>query len=258
MITATPDATDARVEKRLAELTKQRAARKEADDLPRSMTQRELNAYLAETTALDAQINALSHAAAAASFPGPTLDADVEWVAFLNRSFDAIGDERMTIKSPIKDPELKRRADDLGWSMDFIHRGFKGKVTDLPIVTLAPTAIGRLMLAAGYAVEGDGLRGPRGWRGSLPEVEARVKALTAEREKATAKLNALLVSDAERMAQEAEQHSHRAALATMNVTLNEEGTGLVAFTKDGDPLAVSDMTPEQRAAFERFEKATCP
>lgn len=48
MSTATPDATTARAEKRLVELTQQRAERKDADDLPRSMTQRELNAYPAE------------------------------------------------------------------------------------------------------------------------------------------------------------------------------------------------------------------
>src|SRR5690242_4535644 len=135
-------------EQRLAELTSRRAERLDLDDLPGNLTQRERNAYVEQTLTLDRQVSAIRTAAEAVSFP--TLDADAQFLAFLRSANKVIGEERMTIKSPIKDREIKRRADDLEWSLDFIHRGFNRKPNSLPIVTLAPTAIGKLMMAAGY------------------------------------------------------------------------------------------------------------
>ena len=86
------------------------------------------------------------------------------------------------------------------------------------------------MVAAGYDVDGPGLRGPAGWQGSLPDVEARLKTLTRQRAEAEAALAVLLRSDEEQAAQEAEAQGHRAALRTMR--LKGSGASLRALTLD--------------------------
>lgn len=114
------------------------------------------------------------------------------------------------------------------------------------------------MAAAGYATEGPELRGPNGWRGSLKDVEHRIKTLTQQRADAQSALDETLIDDDARAKREAEDKVFYAALNTMDLKGDGTGTGLVAFTKDGDVLPVSDMTPAQRKAFERFEAAQRP
>lgn len=256
MITATPDTTAARVETRLAELTAQRAARKNLNDVLRSMPQHEAHAYDAETAEIDALIVAIGKAASACSSLLSSLDADAAWLAHLKVWRETLSAELLAMHPRIRNEKELDQKLALEWSIRVIDLGFSAMA--LPVVTLQPTRVGQLMHAAGYEVRGDGVRGPLGWRGSSSEVEDRIKTLTPEREKLMAKLDALLLSDAERAKLEVEKEARRAAVAAMNVQLNTEGTGLSAFTKDGDPLPVSDMTPEQRTAFEWFEKASCP
>ena len=249
------DTINARVETRLAELTTQRAARKHLDELLRSMPQHEAYAYDAETAEIDALIVAIGKAASACSSMLSTLDVDVAWLPHLKVWREALSADLLAMHPRIRNEKELNQKLALEWSIRLIDHGFIAMA--LPIVTLQPTRVGQLMHAAGYDVHDDGLHGLHGWRGSLPEVEARIKTVTAEREKLMAKLDALLLPDAERAKQEAEKEAHRAAVATMNVQLNTEGSGLSAFTKDGDPLPISDMTSEQRAAFEWFAAVAC-
>jgi len=243
-----------RIQARRTTLTKQRAERKDADDLPRTLTQREVNAYHAETVALDQRIAESKVGAWAAS---PTIDADAAWRDHLVEWHQTIDDELKALPPRTRNEQEQEQRQRLVWSIRLIDFGL-GIAASLPIADLSFTRIGQLMSAAGYEVQGEALRGPRGWRGSLPEVEARIKVIAKQRAAAEAALDVALMDDAEREKQEAEQEAHRTALATMVLKHNAEGTGLVAFTKDGDPLAVSDMTPEQQAAFERFAAVACP
>lgn len=244
------------IDNRLAELQRARAARKDADDLPGSMTGRERNAYLAETVTLDQRIAAIqSTAATLASLP--TLDADIRWLAHLSTWRQKLCDDLLLIKSPIRDRDLKEQADRLSWSIRLIDFGF-GIAKSLPIVTLEFSPIGVLMQAADYEIQGEALRGPRGWRGSLVEVDARLNSLAAQRAKAQAALSAVLMDDAERSEADADGQAHRDVLNTMDIRGNTSGTGLVAFTKDGDPLPISDMTDAQREAFAWFEAVAYP
>lgn len=256
MINATPDTTAARVEKRLAELTAQRAARENLNEVLRSMPQHEAHAYDAETAEIDALIVRIGKVAAACSSLQSSLDADVEWLPHLKAWREALSAELLAMPPRIRNERELEQKVDLEWSIRLIDHGSSAMA--LPVVTLQPTRVGRLMRQAGFEVQGEGLRGPRGWRGSLPEVEARIKANTVERDKAHAKLDALLLSDSERAERDAAVAAHRAALNAMRVQQNPDGNGLIAFTPDDELLLPEDMTPEQRAAFEWFTPSACP
>jgi hypothetical protein len=117
-----------------------------------------------------------------------------------------------------------------------------------------PTRIGELMAAAGYATSGPELRGPRGWLGSLPEVEQRIKKLSKQRAAAHAALDEALLDDDARAKRDAESAELREAFNTMHVTSSADGVSLVAYKKDdGSVLELSAMTPKQRTAFERMD-----
>jgi hypothetical protein len=247
---------ETRIAERRASLMKQRVERMDELDLPRTMTQREVNAYIAETADLDKRI-ADFESTVAAWAALPTLDADTTWLAHLNEWRPKLCDELLAIKSPIRDRDVKAQYDRLTFAIRLIDFGF-GIAKTLPIVDLSSTRIGELMRAAGYETQGEALRGPRGWRGSIKEVERRVKALTQERAAAQALLDVALLTDDERAKAEADSAAQRAALETMDVRQNQKGDGLAAWTLDGDPLAVTDMTPEQRAAFTWFERVSFP
>jgi len=98
------------------------------------------------------------------------------------------------------------------------------------------------MIAAGYDVAGPALYGPRGFRDSLPETERRLKVLTRQRADAQAALDAVLRTDEEQATRDAEDAVFYATMKTMQCNVDSTGTGFVAFTTDGDPLDVADMT----------------
>jgi hypothetical protein len=54
------------------------------------------------------------------------------------------------------------------------------------------------MAAAGYATDGPALRGPNGFRDSLPDTEQRIKDHAKQRTAAQAALDAALLTDEER------------------------------------------------------------
>lgn len=239
-------------DERIAQLTKARTDRKDELDLPNTMTQREMNAYVEQTTRLDRRIAAIRTAAETLAVV-PSIDADTKWRDHLTAWRTTLCDELMTIKSPIRDKSIKERADRLVFCTKLIDDGLG--VATLPIVTLASSPLGPLMTAAGYATSNPDLRGPNGWRGSLKEVEQRIKDTTKRRAEAQAGLDVLLRTDEEQAQQEAEDKVLRATMATMRCRNGSDGKSLVAFTLEGDALPVADMTPAQRAAFTRFEAA---
>lgn len=237
---------------RLAALTKQRAAIPEDGQLPLSATRDQAVAYAVQRAELDRRINAIRNATVALAAP-PTLDADTQWLANLTKWRATCSAELLAIKSPIRDKDTKERADSLTFSIRLIDFGL-GVSTIGPIVSLS-NRIGQLMGEAGYATESLALRGPNGWRGSLKEVEQRIKTLTKQRIDAQEALDEALIDDDERTKREAEDKAFREAINTMDIKGSADGHSLRAFTKDGDPLDVADMTPAQRAAFARFEAA---
>jgi hypothetical protein len=245
--------TDERIAVRRAHLTKQRAERQDEQDLPRTMTMRQVRDYLAETARIDAEIAAFETAVATLAAV-PPIEPDTRFLADAIACRATCSAERLAIKSPIRDRALMERAQGLEWSVRLIDYGL-GISSIGQILTLASTRVGELLAAAGYTIDGPGLRGPNGFRGSLPEVEARIKALTKQRTAAQAALDVLLRTDEEKAQQDATDTAFRQALATMDLKLGIDGRSLDAFTKDGHPLPVADMTEIQRKAFERFEQA---
>ena len=253
--TATPNTTAQRVEARLAELSKLRAERKDEADLPRTLTMRQVREYLAETAKIDAQIAAVRDAASAVAAL-PTLDADLKWQEHLKTWRNVLGDELKTFQMPVRGKDANLRVDRLVFSIRLIDLGFS--IATFPIVDLSSTPLGELMRESGYAVQGDALYGPRGWRGSTKEVERRIKHQTAAREKAVAALDGVLASDDERAKREAETRAFYSAMATMTIKGDADGTTLLAYDLDGEPLPVEKMTEQQRNAFQRFVSVAEP
>jgi len=245
---------DQRIATRRAALVKQRAERKDELDLPGTWTLRECLAYNDETAKLDDRIAAFERAVAVYAAL-PSLEADEKWRDHLVAWRDHLGAELLTIKSPIRDRAVKERSDHLIFALRLIDRGFGA--AKMPIVTLEHSPLGPLMAAAGYDAEAP--HGPRGWRGGMPEVEQRIKVLTAQRAKAQDALDAALLDDAAQTAREAEHDAYRAALKTLRVQGNAEGTGLIAYDPATDePLDPSAMTTEQKAAIKWFEAVMYP
>jgi len=245
---------DQRIATRRAALVKQRAERKDPLDLPGAWTLRECLAYNEQTSALDDRIAAFEHAVTAHAAL-PPLDVERQWRDHLVAWRDTLSAELFTITSPIRSREVKERHDALLFALRLIDRGLGA--AKLPIVTLEHSPLGLLMTAAGYDAEAP--HGPRGWRGSLDEVEARIRTLTAQHAKAQDALDAVLLDDAARTAHEVEHDAHRAALKTLRVQGNPEGTGLIAYNPETDePLDPSAMTTEQKAAIKWFEGVVYP
>ena len=246
---------DSLIAARRAALMKQRAERQDPDDLPGNLTQRERNAYIEQTLTLDRQIAAFNTAVETwAALPNP--DVDTTWLAHLNEFRQTLCDELVALPPRIRDRAEITRQQNLAWAIKFID--FGDSSAKLPIVDLSSTRLGELMHASGYATSGPELRGPRGWRGSIKEVERRIKDLTRQRAAAEATLDALLRTDDEQAKVNADTQAFYAALATMTIKGNATGDGLVAARLDGEPLPVENMTPAQKAAFERFAAAAHP
>jgi hypothetical protein len=245
----TTQTTEARIAARRAQLAKQRAERLDPLDYPRVWTMRQVRAYEVETAQVDQQIASLDHAVA--RLAAIDVEPNQRWRDFLTEARQTLCDELFTIKSPIRDRELKRQSDDLTFSIRLIDFGLAKASKAMPIVTLAPTRIGQLMSAAGYAVAVPDLHGPSGWRGSVPEVEARIKQLTEQRAEALRALADALMDDEARQQREAEQ----AALRSMRIRHSADGRTLVAVKADGSELPVSEMSEIERRAFERMQAA---
>jgi hypothetical protein len=248
MTTATPETTDTRIEKRLAELTKLRAARKDDLDLPRTMTQREVNTYHAETALLDHRIAAIR--TAVETLAAIDLDADQQWLAHLEQWRKVLADELLALPPRIRDREQIARQNNLAFSIKLIDVGLG--TAPLPVVTLEPLPLGPLMQAAGYEVQGEALRGPRGWRGGMKEVERRIAAITKQRTAAQAALDAALLDDTARATAEDESRELAAAFNAMHVRMGHDGR-LVAYDEDDAVLDPSKMTEVQRKAIERMD-----
>lgn len=237
--------TDPRVATRLAELTAKLDALPKDGALPIIMTRDEHRAIITQRAKFAAQIASITHAAS--SLAAIDVEPDTRWRDFLVPSRLTCCDELMAIKSPIRDADSKAKAQSLTFSLKMIDFGLNASAH--PVVSFAPTRIGELMTAAGYAVSGPELRGPRGWQGSLPEVERRLADLTRRKAAALAALDEALMSDEELKQRDAEQ----AALRTLRLKRSADGRSLVAVRPDGSPLPVSEMSELQRAAFKRQE-----
>lgn len=247
------------IAQRRSERQKQRDDRLDELDLPRTMTQRQVNEYKAETMRLGQRLVYFDRVVAEYNACiSADADADVRWKDHQRAWRKQLCDKRMTIKSPIRDRDLQAEANSLEFSIKLIDLGFGINRLVGPIVDLSSLPLGELMAAAGYAVNGPDLYGPNGWRGSLPEVETRIANLAKRRAAAEAALDEVLLSHDERAAREAEADELRAAGNSLRLKGNAEGTGVIARDADGNELPVSAMTPLQRKAFERANAAYAP
>jgi hypothetical protein len=160
--------------------------------------------------------------------------------------------ERMTIKSPIRDPHILGVERNLSLSIRCIDRG-RAVFNDTGW-ELENSKLGELMRAAGYqqvgADPGRHYVGQLPWYGSLPEVERRIADLAKKRQAAQAALDEALMADDERAKREAESAKLREAFNAMRVKVGADGL-LVAYREDGDVFPTSEMTELQRQAFER-------
>jgi hypothetical protein len=146
-------------------------------------------------------------------------------------------DELLAMPPRVRDKAAIERQQNLTFSIKLIDFGFAANRLRAPIISLESTRVGELMVEAGYDVVGlELLRGPNGFRGSLPDTEQRIKDLTKQRTEAQAALDVLLRTDEERAQQEAEDNAFHEAINTMDLAHGADGQSLVAFTKDGDVL----------------------
>ena len=83
----------------------------------------------------------------------------------------------------------------LRFSCDLARQGF-GRVDDRADRRFEPLPLGEHLAAAGYAVPGPGLRGPKGWQGGIEQIAPRLAELRQRRDAAAATL-ARLVAEAE-------------------------------------------------------------
>ena len=120
--TTTTPTTDEIIASRRNELHKQRAARKDALDLPRTMTTRQINEYEAETAKIDKAIAAFN-TTVETYMALPPLEPDERWRDFLIASRATLNAELLAIKAPIRDDVTRERARALGWSIELIDHG---------------------------------------------------------------------------------------------------------------------------------------
>lgn len=255
MTTITPETTDERIAARLAAFTKQQAALPQPGALPLSTTHYEAAAIDKQRGVLAGRIATIHRAAdALARLDVGAGAADACWLQQLHTWRATLGANLLALTSPNRDRALRDRADGLTFSIKLIDHGL-GAVTIGSIVSLSSLPIGHLMHEAGYVTEGPELQGPTGWRGSVKEVEQRLKAFAQRRADVLAALDEALLDDGARTQRDAEDAMQRDALHSMRIKRDRTGEGFVVFTKDGEPLDVADMTAVQRKAFERFEAA---
>ena len=251
-MTATTETTDERIAARRAELMKQRADRQDELDLPRTLTMRQVRDYVAVTATIDQQIAAFN-AAVAAYAALPSLDADIKWRDFLTPARQTIDGELLAMHPRIRNKTELEQQQRLMFSIRLIDHGWAANKLPAPIIDLSHSRLGELMAAAGYDVVGlELLRGPNGFRGSLPETEQRIKELTKQRAEAQAALDMLLRTDEERATQDAESAQLRDAFNAMHCKYTDGG--YVAHTEPGgDVLEPSAMTDLQRRAIEKMD-----
>jgi hypothetical protein len=229
----------------IAELEAQRAALDAS-----APTREEVDAHDARRADLDRRVGA-ARTAQATLDALVTNDDDAKWLAFLTTARATCAAERMAIKSPIRDREVKYRAEVLEQSIRLIDRGLGGA---LGIDDLTPLPIGEMMIAAGREVTTPALHGPRGWRGSLPAVEKRLTQRAAEERAARAALADALLDDDQRAQRDAEAAAYREGYNRLNLRHSHDATTLVAY-RDGRVLPVNEMTDAEREVFERANRA---
>lgn len=251
MTTTTKTLTqEERIASRRAALTKKRDERLDKLDLPRTMTERQENEYLAATDQLDHEIKHFNRTVETYFALAP-IEPLIQWRDFLISSRNTISAERIEIKSPIRNKTVLEQAQRLEWCIGVIDRGLGGSRLG-PVLTLAPTRLGQLMIAAGYDVEGAALRGPNGFQDSLPETEKRIKELTQQRAVALAALNLVLEDNQQRTEREASAQAFRDALNRLTIVRNADGSDFDVVDRDGDVRDLATLTAAEREAFESF------
>lgn len=237
-------------EARRAELEAQLAAIPDDGQLPASTTRDELAVTQHRRATLKRRLSDLNAAVAAVASLGSAAE-DEQWRDHLTAWRKTLSDERMEIKSPIRDSRIKGREINLSLSIRCIDRGLDMLVQNSGY-DLTTLRLGELMRASGYEVrDADPQRAYLGrlpWHGSLDEVEHRITTLAARRARAEADLAAALLSDDERTAREAEWQARRDALNAMNVRNNAVGVP-TAYDSNGEAIPVEQMTPLQREAL---------
>ena len=247
---------DARLAARRQHLTSQLAAIPAA--WAAAVTHVDLAAVQQQRATVEQQLATLNAAVAAVQSLGST-EADEQWLAHLTAWRETLCDERMEIKSPIRNPVLKARETNLSLSIKTIDRGLR--VLDNSGYDLTTIRLGELMIASGFAIVGadpaTNYAGTLPWCGSMPEVEKRIATLAAKRQQAEAALDAAVLTDDERHAIETEAAARRTALNALIVKVSLDGASLVAYKNrqafyDNQPYAPEEMTPIEREAFTRL------
>ncbi|HXG69761.1 MAG TPA: hypothetical protein VNJ04_04015 [Gemmatimonadaceae bacterium] len=204
---------DPRIAGRRAELAARRVAINDESQLLVSSTRVEVEAARYERVMLDRQIAAIDSAVSAVASVG-SADADEQWHNTLTTARAQLVDERMKIKSPIRDAWMLGLARNLALSIGAVDRG-RRVFTDSGW-DLENSRLGELLRAAGYEQVGAdpdrNYGGALPWHGRLTEVESRIAKLVARRAAVKAQLDEALMSDAERARRDAESAARVSAL----------------------------------------------
>jgi hypothetical protein len=246
---------DDRIASRRSELQHKLAATPDLGSLPASTTRDELASI--ETQRQHAERTLANFDATVARYRSlGDVETDTRWRAELTAWRQALCDELMTIKSPVRDAVTMGRRTNLTLSIKVIDFGLDKALSDSGYA-LTNLRLGELMRESGYEVTGadpnTNAVGTLPWYGSLREVERRLSSLAQQRAQAEAALESVLMSDDERQRQEAEAQQLTDAYNAMTVKVGPTSDGLVAY-RNGEVYAVQDMTEIQRRAFERANK----
>jgi hypothetical protein len=226
------------------------------DQLPASATRSDLLAHQQRRLTLQQRLTRLNDAAAAWQ-ASRVNEADVRWRDHLVAWRQTLVDERLQIKSPIRNPVLKGREQNLALSLRTIDRGLRALAD--AAYSLVTLRLGELMIASGYDIEGAdpsvNYLGQLPWRGSLSDVEARLAKAASTRASVDTALADTLLSDDDRAARDADANARRAAFNGMYIKGSPNGRTLIAYRSrqafiEGLPLTPAEMTPLEREVFE--------
>lgn len=186
------------IDERLALLTKQSAAL----DARRIQSQQEVDSCAAQIEVLGQRFTAIQVSSTALAHL-PPLDAEHKWLDHLNTWRKNLCDELLALSQQDLNRADMDRQQKLEYSVRLIDFGL-GAAVHSPFIDLSSMPLGQLMAEAGYATKGAELCGPRGWLGSMPEVEDHIEDVTKRRAEAQAALDDALTTDEERATHEAE------------------------------------------------------
>jgi hypothetical protein len=218
-----------------------------ADDIPGDWTPRQHEEYETRRRNLVATIGRIQTAQATLAEVAQPLSDTQTWHDHLEKWREESCQELIRVAQG-KNPEARAAQQSATLSIRRVDRGLDLMREFLP----GEIYLDGLMRRDGFVpatpfsrAQGDA------WFGSMPECEARLRALQHRRDVAQRVLDAELQTDEDR----AEVEAMRTTANSMHIKTDRTGTGLVVVDDEGDARDLATLTPEEAKAYEWFCRA---